>query len=393
MTEYFLWGSLILAAYSYLIYPLILVNISAFYQLKHDIKYRLATSEQFADRRAVIESESLPPVTVVLSAYNEEKHIVSRLENLLELDYPQDKLTVLVGCDGCEDNTASLVSTIQDKRVKVFDFSENRGKTSVLNDLLTKVVTPYTVFTDANTYFKKDAVLKLVRHFNDKEVDAVCGELKFTSASENDNEDGYYWKLEKLLKFNESRIGALLGANGAIYAIRTEKFQPLEPDCIVDDFRVVFDISLSGGKVKYDSEAIAIEEEAPSASDEYKRRVRIGAGNYQVFFRTLTRLSLFNPVLVFCYFSHKVVRWFTPHLLLIVLMSNIVLLKEPVYQVLFLVQSAFYILVFFNHKSLWTPGGLLRFPVFLLYMNVALGHGFLRYISGRATASWERTAR
>ncbi len=393
MAESIFWIALFLIVYSYLLYPLLLLQLSAISQLKRDISYKLFANSSGVDRRANIQSQELPPITVVLSAYNEEKHIVARIENLLTLDYPADQLKIFIGCDGCSDNTVSLIQGIHDSRMRLFDFTENRGKTNVLNDLLEQVETPLTVFTDANTYFQKDALIKLARHFENEEVGAVCGELSFTPTSDGSNQDGLYWKLEKLLKFNESRLGALLGANGAIYCIRTDLYQALEPDCIIDDFMVVMHISLKGLVVKYDSEAIAFEDEAPSAQDEYKRRVRIGAGNYQVFFRNLDALSLHRPMLFFCYVSHKVLRWFAPHLLLIVLMANILLLDAPIYMIFLAAQCLLYAGVYFVHRKAWQPPGLLKLPVFLLYMNVALGHGFLRYLGGNAAGAWERTAR
>ncbi|MBL4607984.1 MAG: glycosyltransferase [Pseudomonadales bacterium] len=394
MIEILFWMALLLVVYSYLLYPLVLLQLSALYQLKRDVHYKLFSTGHGQERRTHQQAEGdLPPVTVVLSAYNEEKHISARLENLLTIEYPQDKLTIFIGCDGCSDNTVALTQAINDPRIKLFDFAENRGKTNVLNDLLGQVETPFTVFTDANTYFQQDALKKMVRHFDDTEVGAVCGELRFTPVEDGSNQDGLYWKLEKLLKFNESRLGALLGANGAIYCIRSNLYQTLAPDCIIDDFMVVMNISLNGFTVKYDSEAIAFEDEAPSAQDEYKRRVRIGPGNYQVFFRNLEALSIKKPMLAFCYVSHKVLRWFSPHLLLIALLANLMLLDALIYKISLSVQVLLYIGVFLVHRESWTPPGLLKLPVFLLYMNVALGHGFLRYLAGNAAGGWERTAR
>ncbi|PCJ16900.1 MAG: glycosyl transferase family 2 [Gammaproteobacteria bacterium] len=394
MVECLFWAGLFCAAYSYALYPLLLLQLSALWQSKSDTVYRLASSKASVDRRASQGTVTLPSVAVVLSAYNEEKHIVERVENLLALDYPADKLRFYIGCDGCSDETVSRLSEYrQNPRIALFDYEANRGKTSVLNDLLSEVSESITVFTDANTNFRADAVRMLVRHFNDQSVGAVCGELDFTLLESGDNQDGLYWRLEKLLKFNESRLGGLLGANGAIYAIRTDLYQPLALDCVIDDFMVVFGISQQGLRVKYDSEAVALEEEAPSSKDEYLRRVRIGAGNYQVFFRNLGLFKMQHPMLLFCYFSHKVVRWFTPHLLALVFLCNLILLDQVFYQLSFGIQLFLYLSVYRVHKTSWQPPGLLKLPIFLLYMNVALGHGFLRYISGRSSATWERTAR
>ena len=185
---------------------------------------------------------------------------------------------------------------------------------------------------DANTEFNSDAVSQLLKHFgDDSKVDAVCGELDLYAEASGENLDSAYWQYERVLKFNESKISGLLGANGAIYAIRKNCFKAISPDTIVDDFTIVFQVAVDGGKVIYAPEAVAREEVAPSSADEYKRRVRIGAGNFQAFRRFSKVLSPSFGSRWFTYISHKVLRWHGPHLLLLAFISSLLLSRTAIY--------------------------------------------------------------
>lgn len=388
MTTLF-WLLLLLVAYTYVLYPIVLIGLSAIVQALRDIVYIVGKH----NRRVSDEEDYWPKVGIVFSAYNEEQCIAQRIDNLLALDYPQDKIKIYVGSDGSADATAEILSKIDDERLLFLDFKENRGKASVLNDLVARADEDLLVFTDANTNFEPDAVCKLVRHFNDEKVGAVCGELNLVDVETQENQDSAYWKYERLLKFNEARIGALLGANGAIYCIRKEGYEVLPADTIVDDFTVVLRISLKGHKVIYDPEAVATEEVAPTAQDEYKRRVRIGMGNYQAFARLPLALHPHHGLLAWTYFSHKVVRWFTPHCLVLALICNIYLaLNSWFYTLILLLHIAMYALWLFN-RGRELSSKLLQLWVFWVDMNFALGHGFWRFIMGSSRGSWERTKR
>jgi len=242
--EWVFWGSIAVILYSYFIYPLLLMAASALVQLWRDNSYIWRGENQ----RSVpyTADDSLPAVTVVIAAYNEQSCIAQRVENILSQNYPADKLTLLVGSDGSKDRTADILADIKDPRLKAHLFTENRGKVSVLNELLSLVETEITVLTDANTAFKPDTIRRLVRHFSDPKVGAVCGELQLVDAETGNNRDGVYWRYERLLKFHESRINALLGANGANYAIRQALYEPLPANTIVDDYKIAMNIARHG---------------------------------------------------------------------------------------------------------------------------------------------------
>jgi cellulose synthase/poly-beta-1,6-N-acetylglucosamine synthase-like glycosyltransferase len=388
--EVIFWLSVFLSVYTYLLYPIVLILIAAYHQVQDD-RFYLAYKR---DRR-VSDLDELPKVAIVIAAYNEEKHIEQRLKNLLNLDYPKDRYKIYIGSDGSDDATPEIIRTFVSEGVVYLDYRERRGKASILNDIMAQVKEPLVVFSDANTEFAPDDLRKLVRHFADPQVGAVCGELLIRVEGGSDNQDSLYWRTERMLKFYEGRLGGLLGANGANYAIRRELFVLLPCDTIVDDFTIVMNIAAAGHKIIYDAEAMAYEPEAPSIAAEFTRRIRIGMGNYQAFFRLFEFMNPLVGVRVFTYVSHKVLRWFVPHLLFTALLTSALLYDVSWYTVLFWMQvygyTACYVLyIISQYRKL--PRRLL-FPIFIMAMNLAFAIGFIRYLKGGSSGIWQRTLR
>lgn len=386
------WLSVGAILYTYAVYPVLLILLSSLKQAIKDTKFVL--SKQGRRKR---ESE-LPEVTVVIAAYNEEKCIKARVENLLALHYPAEKLRILIGSDGSTDNTNALLSEFTDPRFEAVLFKQNRGKINVLNDLLNQVKTPITVFSDANTFFQPDAITKLVADFREPEIGGVCGELELVDAFSGNNKDSLYWQYEQVLKFHESRINAMLGANGAIYAIRTELYEPLPENTIIDDFCVFMGVARQGYRLTYNPEARAIEEIAPNLSEEASRRVRIGAGNYQAMSRLGWVLSPMAGARCFAYISHKIVRWFVPHFMLLALVTNIMLaFGSPIYSILMCGHALFYVAYFYGLNMSESKKGklaaIIKLVTFFVSMNVSLGQGFIRFLTSKQSATWKRTAR
>jgi cellulose synthase/poly-beta-1,6-N-acetylglucosamine synthase-like glycosyltransferase len=376
------WIALALVLHSYLLYPLIAISIG---------------------RRGKAQSGSLQPasnahvptVAIVVAAYNEERHIAQRILNLLALDYPPELLQIHVGSDGSSDGTVPLAQQHANHRVRIHAFPQRRGKASVLNDLLRQVDADIVVFTDANTSFAPDALRALVRHFESADIGAVSGELKLQRAGEGDNEDGSYWHIETALKMGESRIGGLLGANGGIYAIRRFLYAPLPADTIIDDFTIVMNVSARGWRTVFDPQAIAYEEAPAKIDAEFRRRIRIGAGNYQAFFRHPEYWSRASNIRRFTYISHKVLRWFTPHLLILAFVSSAAMLDHPFYRTVFYLQLTGYVLL---GGAMWLRSKLdlprlLNAPLFVFALNVAFLIGFWRFASSNVSGDWQRTER
>jgi cellulose synthase/poly-beta-1,6-N-acetylglucosamine synthase-like glycosyltransferase len=370
------WLSLFLIIYSYLLYPLL---------LKLFVKPQEISMEM---------PKKLPSVDVIIAAYNEESCIKARIENVLAQEY-SGKLQVLVASDGSEDNTGKIIESFTDPRVTAMNFEVNRGKISVLNDLIAKSKAKILVFTDANTDFNIDAVSVLVSSFSNN-IGAVSGELILETDDGNQNLDGFYWKYEQFLKKSESQLGSLLGANGAIYALYRDLYIPLSTDTIVDDFCIVMNVKKQGYDVVYNDKAIAKEEIAPSMQDEFGRRVRIGIGNYKAFFANLWALSPMLGIMSWCYWSHKVLRWFAPHLMFILFLANASLLGNDFFNLILALQVAFYGTGLIGLKRINQQkkvNKLIAIISFFVSMNIALAQGFLSFCKGHKSGGWKRTAR
>ncbi len=391
MIETAFWLSATLILYTYFGYPLLLIAISGIRQAYLDTTYVLNRT----DRRTAPVLE-LPTVTVVVSAFNEESCIGDRIANLLAADYPPDKLRVLVGSDGSTDRTAEILGGVSDPRLVTKVFSTNRGKISVLNDLVQQADSELLVMTDANTVYDTDTIKMLVRHFFDPRVGAVCGELHLVDLESGLNQDSAYWRYEQVLKFHESRIGGLLGANGAVYAIRRSLYEPLPTDTIIDDFQIVMNVSKQGYMVKYDPESKASETVAPNLAAEHGRRVRIGAGNFQSISRVKWALNPLVGSRSLSFLSHKLLRWFVPHLMIIALLTNALLVSSPFYLTTLAGQVLFYAIAVYGLLRLRSNRlnpSFVSIPAFFVAMNFALLLGFFRFLRSDLRGSWNATER
>ena len=377
--------------YSYFVYPFVLLLLASLRQTASDAAFVLRK----VDRRRGPTGD-LPAVDVVIAAFNEETHIARRIENLLELDYPADRLRVHVGSDGSSDGTAALLRAVTDPRVDVQVYPVNRGKASVLNDLVARASGTVLVFSDANTEFDNQALRRLVAHFDDGRVGGVSGELRLKRA-DGHNQDSLYWRVEQMLKTFEARIGALLGANGAIYAIRRDLWRPLRADTICDDFCIAMNVAAMRRRLVYDPTAWA-EEETPSAIvEEYHRRVRIGIGNFQALVRQPEYLWRTSMPTAFAYVSHKVLRWIAPHLLLLALLASLLLaIDSTPWRVAAAVQALAYLgaAALYRRSVAGRPlGGLMKIVAFFFALNWAFLAASARFATGRYRGSWRRSGR
>jgi len=369
----------ILLGYSYAVYPAILALLG---WLRGDGRAQ----------RPIPEPAGSPRVSVVLSAYNEEEVIAARIRNLLSLEYPADRMEILVGSDGSTDGTCQAVSAFPDSRIRLFAFPRRRGKAAVLNDLVTASRGEVVLMTDANTFFEPGAARALVRELMLRpQACAAVGRLDLRSPSERGNLDGAYWRYETWIKRLESRFGCVLGANGAIYAFRRADFEPLPAGAIVDDLLLPLLIRLRrGGGVYFVEGAVARESSPPTVADEFRRRIRIGAGDLQALRWTWRLLLPWKGAVAFAFLSHKVLRWAGPWLILSGFLAEARLLGEPAFRALALGQAAVLLL------ALCGPP-LRRLPVlgtaaagarYFLVLNAALLVGSVRLIRGTARPIW-----
>jgi cellulose synthase/poly-beta-1,6-N-acetylglucosamine synthase-like glycosyltransferase len=368
--------------YAYVGYPLVLWTLA-----------------RLVGRRPVPPAEGgadLPSVSLLIAAYNEEAEIEKRLETALMMDYPRDKLEIVVASDGSSDATPAIVRAYADPGVRLLDYKQRRGKAAVLNDSFAQVRGDIVLLSDANTHIDPAALRRMVRWFRDPAVGVVCGRLVLRDAATGRNVDGLYWKYETFLKKCEGRLGGLLGANGAIYAIRRELHTPIPNDTIVDDFVLPLQAKLrSGCSIVYECSAVAEEETPLNIGSEFHRRSRIGAGGFQSIALLWPLLSPRHGWTAFTFLSHKVLRWLCPFFLLGMLITNACLLDTPPYRYGLLAQVGFYSL---SLLAAFVPPRLrvlkpLRLTTMFTGMNAALLVGFCRWVQGSQKAAWKRTAR
>lgn len=348
--------------------------------------------------RPVATDDELPFVSLVIAAHNEQDEIGLRVANALASDYPTDKFEVIIASDGSTDRTAAVVRRFDDPRVRLLAFENRRGKAAVLNDAIRQAGGEVVMLSDANTHTAPDATRKLAAWFLDATVCAVSGKLVLTDPDGGTNADGLYWKYETFMKLAESRLGALLGSNGALYAVRRPAFVPLPPGTLVDDFVLPLLAKLrSGGRVVYDREAVAVEETPADLAAEFRRRVRIGAGGFQSIGLLRRLLHPANGWVALTFASHKVLRWVCPFFLLIALVANAGLASHPAFAGLLAAQLGFYAVAVAGHRLPLParPRALkaLRLPSMFVLMNAALFVGFFRWAFTSQPGTWRRTPR
>ena len=339
-----------------------------------------------------------PQVSIILSAYNEENVIADRLKNLLDLDYPRERLEILVGSDGSTDRTCEIVNRFNPQGIRLVAFKERRGKASVVNDLVAQARGDIAVLTDANTFFDSDAVRELVKAFRRyPSACAVLGRLDLRSSTETGNLDGVYWRYDTLIKTLESRFGSVVGGNGAIYAVRRKRYQPISREAISnDDFLIPMLMRLhSGGQVFFVPSARAWEMSPERIRDEFRRHVRIGAGDLQALLWTWRLLLPWKGRVAVAYFSHKVLRWFGPWFMLVGFGANLWLLDLRFFQALFVGQLVVCGLALGATLVHHVPilGKAATGARYFLVLNAALLLGFIRFALGVARPTWDPAPR
>jgi cellulose synthase/poly-beta-1,6-N-acetylglucosamine synthase-like glycosyltransferase len=375
-----LWLCFAAVGYAYVGYPLLVFVLS-----------RL-----FGRKPTTAAPDDLPTVSLLVAAHNEAGIIAARVRNALAADYPADKLEVVIATDGCTDATAAVVREFTDPRVRVIEYPVNRGKSTVLNASIPQLTGEVVMLSDANTFTDPDAVRRLVAHFADPDVGAVCGRLILSETAGSRNADSLYWRYETFLKKCESRLGALLGANGGIYAIRTEVFAPIPANTIVDDFVIPLDARLrTGCRIVYEPAAVAHEETPDSVKAEFHRRARIGAGGFQCVGLLWRLMNPLHGWVSLAFVSHKVLRWVGPFFLAGLFVFNLLLVEQPFYLAALVAQVLFYATAVAMKFVPPTVKVLkpLRLTTMFAGMNAALLLGFWRWAKGIRVGTWQRTER
>ena len=327
MAQTLIWISLAFLLYVHVGYPLVLLAWR-----------KLAP-------RPVRKSFWEPLVSILIAARNERDRIEAKIVNCLQLDYPPDKLQVVVALDAPSDGTDRIAWKYASSIVNVLTFTQHRGKAGALNGAAASAKGDILVFADVRQQFDRQALRELVANFHDPSIGAVSGELMLMDASGREAADGVglYWRYEKWIRAQEAEIHSMMGATGSIYAIRRELFTPIPADTILDDVAIPLNIVLRGMRAVFDGSARAYDQVSASPKLEYGRKVRTLTGNYQLLARMPALLSpLHNPVWL-QFMSHKVGRLLVPYFLLLLFVANLFAL-HGVYLWLFCLQAAWYMM-------------------------------------------------
>lgn len=393
MIVFLFWLTLFLAFYTYIGYGLLLWMLTFFSK-------KSPYSPPFTN------PEVLPDLTFVVAAYNEEAFITQKIQNTLALDYPREKFHILLITDGSTDQTPKLVQNFplpEGAHLQLYHRAERAGKNAAIDRVMPLIDTPIVVFSDANTFVNREALINIVRHYQDPTVGGVAGEKRVLMAKKGEaaaaSGEGMYWKYESLLKKLDAAFYSCIGAAGELFSIRRHLYKPVPPDSITEDFMLSMSINTQGYKMAYEPQAFAMETSSANVAEEMKRKIRIATGGFQAFFRLLPVLNPFRyGKLSFQYFSHRVMRWIVAPLALpLFFVSNLFLLRhdDPVYLLFFVAQVLFYLVACLGYLLRNRQISVKAFfaPYYFCLMNYGMYRGAIRYFLGSQSAVWEKSAR
>jgi cellulose synthase/poly-beta-1,6-N-acetylglucosamine synthase-like glycosyltransferase len=366
---------LILFCYPYLLYPGLLAVLAA-------VKPAPVGNPEWTEP---------PSVTLIIAAYNEADVIGEKVENALELAYPDEQLEIIVFSDGSTDGTDDIVREYESERVTLIRVEGRVGKTACQNRVIKAASGDILVFSDADSMYNCDAIQALVRAF-DRETGCVVGELQY---ADTDGESAY-WRYERLIKRLESKTGSTVAGNGAIYAVRANAYEPLPPDAI-SDFEEGLALLEQGWRVTYQPDAVA-RERTEDTSGEFDRRIRIVTRSLHGIGRFRTLLNpLRSPEISFKLHSHKLLRWATPFWLVVILLVSVVLaLAGSTFALALLgVQAICYVAAaigFVLDRQGRQPRSV-YLPYYFLVANYGIAQGLLKYLTSENVVVWETSAR
>jgi cellulose synthase/poly-beta-1,6-N-acetylglucosamine synthase-like glycosyltransferase len=366
--EVIFWLCLALLAQVYVFYPLSLRLLSLFSR-------KSKKSDNFSSGK----------VSIIISAHNEEAVIEEKIRNTLALDWQKEKMEILLGDDGSSDKTAEIAAKFSE--VRLVKKEKNEGKAAMLNSLCSMAKGEIFLFSDANTVLENDALKNLAAGFADERVGCVCGRLLLKNSGDfslSKTEEAY-WRRESNLKKLEGNFGAVMGSNGALYAIRSELYPTLPTHkTVMDDFYITAKILMKNYSCIFCENAQAYENTSASKYGEFKRKVRIGRANFNFLFAYLPLLNPLHPIRAYMFLSHKLLRWFSLFLLLAVFLSGIFLMQEHIfYKAFFALELLFIIAALFG----------LRVCNYFLSMNFAIFLGFCKSFFKEKGGGWEKVER
>ncbi len=387
------WVLLFLVFYAYLGYGMVLFLLIKLKRL-------------FGGKRIQIDPDYEPEVTLFVAAYNEKDYVTAKVRNSFEMEYPSAKIKQVWVTDGSSDGTPDMLKKYVNQGVEVYHEDARGGKIGAMNRGIQFVKSPIVIFSDGNTLLGKESVRRIVQLFSDPKVGCVSGEKRIYNKDKDAaaGTEGIYWKYESKLKKWDAELYSVVGAAGELFAIRTELFEKVEKDTLLDDFIISLRVAMKGYTIQYDPEAYAIETASSDVKEELKRKIRIAAGGIQSIIRLSALLNVFKyGTLSFQYISHRVLRWtIAPLALPVLLILNLLITYKTgfnkffdLFAILLYLQFLFYILAivgwYLENKAIRIK--ILFIPYYFLVMNVAVWLGMKRYFRGTQSVNWERAKR
>jgi len=334
-----------------------------------------------------------PSVTILIAAYNEERHIKATIANKLSLHYPPDKLEIIVISDGSEDKTEAIVASFKNQGVKLIRQEPRQGKTSALNLAVPQARGDILVFSDANSMYDPDALACLVENFADPDVGYVTGKMVYVNSDGTTIGDGCsaYMRYENMLRSMETRVGSVVGVDGGIDAVRKDLYRPMKADQL-PDFVLPLKVVEQGYRVVYEPRALLKEETLHRSEDEYRMRVRVSLRALWALWdmRRLLDAGRYGRF-SFQLFSHKVLRYLGIVFMAGALIANVrLLLRGRIYGMIFMLQAAFYGVAYAGHLLTKREGSsrIFSLPYYFCLINIAAGHALIRFLRREKQVLW-----
>ncbi len=372
------WCAVFFVVYVYFLYPVIIWTLSLFIR-KTVVKF--------------LDTDILPRVSIIIAAYNEVKHIEKKILNCLSLEYPADKLEIIIGSDGSDDGTNEIVDNYVSKGIRFFPHETRRGKMAVVNDGVEKAIGEICIFTDVSELFDRNAVMKLVRNFGNKDIGAVTGNHIYNRAnSELGKGTALYWKYQRFIQKIEGRVASILACDGTIYACRRRLYRPPPSGTINDDKAVPLGIVQQGYRIIFEPDAVARGDVLDKTFFFYNQKVRSQAGMYQIFWMFKDMFMFRNPLIWFIFMSHTVGPVVVPWMILLVFLSNLCLFYLPFYSSVLAFQIGFYLLALtgaYTQKHKYSVP-LLYVPYFFTVTNIGSLNGFVAFLKKTQAATWKK---
>lgn len=376
MMEIVFYSAAFLFAYPYAFYP----GLLALFSIGRSRDLRIGIDE--------------PSITFVISAYNEEQVIAAKLENTLALEYPAAKREIIVVSDHSTDRTDEIVRNYASKGVAILTLPSRQGKTAGLNEAVKIATGEIVVFSDADSLYDNQALARIAETFSgDPRVGVVTGSTKYLAAGDGKMAEtsSVYTKLEYFIKCAETVLGSCVGADGAIFAVRKELYQPLRADDI-NDLVIPLSIVRQQYRTVLRADLFCYETSSPDEENEFQRQVRITARTLRALFRNIDLMNPIRyPLFAFQLISHKLLRFFAPLLMIALFFINLGLLGSGVFYVCtWVVQAAAYLFVLWRYL-LARAGGKsdrLNFLYHFVMINASMLGGWIRFLSGEKTVTW-----